>query len=158
MQKPRPSSCHLYAGGRLGSKQVSPELILETCKHPSFDAVPDISTPHQWFAYAHLLDPHLTRSSAMPFPQRSPQWLFTNAAWGGLKPAPESRLRGAYPHLLCSYARFIKSALVAHLHISYFLQNCKKGKKKKRICLSDIRKHNLTVFSKGKDILQWAKD
>jgi len=37
----------LYAGRRSGSKQVSPELILETCKHPSFDAISDISTPHQ---------------------------------------------------------------------------------------------------------------
>jgi len=33
--------------------------------------------------------------------------LFTYAAWGGLKPAPVSRLRGAYPHLLGSYAHFI---------------------------------------------------
>ena len=43
---------------------------------------------------------------AGPFPQRSPPWLLTTAAWGALKPAPESRLRGAFPHLLCS--------LVAH--------------------------------------------
>ena len=32
--------------------------------------------------------------------------LFTYAAWGGLKPAPVSRLRGAYPHLLCSCTHF----------------------------------------------------
>jgi hypothetical protein len=79
-QKPEPSSYHLYAGRRPGSKQVSPELILETCKHPSFDAIPDISTSHQWFALAHLLDPYLTRSYAMPFPQRSPPGLLTTAA------------------------------------------------------------------------------
>ena len=34
---------------------------------------------------------------AGPFPQRSPQWLLTNAAWGVLEPAPASRLRGAKP-------------------------------------------------------------
>jgi hypothetical protein len=48
------------------------------------------------------------------FPKRSLPWLFTNAALGGLKPAPANRLRGARPHLLCSYAHFIQSALVAH--------------------------------------------
>ena len=37
-----------------------------SCRPPSthsFDAISDISTPHQWFACAHLLDPYLTRSS-----------------------------------------------------------------------------------------------
>src|SRR6516165_2251229 len=38
------------------------------------------------------------------FPQRSPPRLFTVAACGSLKPAPDGRLRGAYPHLLCSSA------------------------------------------------------
>ena len=36
-------------------------------------------------------------TTARPFPQRSPPWLLTTAAWGALKPAPESRLRGAIP-------------------------------------------------------------
>jgi hypothetical protein len=45
---------------------------------------------------------------AASFPKRSQPWLFTNAALGGLKPAPASRLRGANPHLLCSYAHFIE--------------------------------------------------
>ena len=44
---------------------------------------------------------------AMTFPQRSPQGLFTLAAWGGLEPPPVQWLRGASPHLLCSYAHFI---------------------------------------------------
>jgi hypothetical protein len=42
------------------------------------------------------------------FPKRSLPWLFSNAALGGLKPAPASRLRGAHPHLLCSCAHFMK--------------------------------------------------
>ena len=36
-----------------------------SCRPPSthsFDAVSDLSTPHQWFAGAHLLDPYLTQS------------------------------------------------------------------------------------------------
>jgi len=81
-----------------------------SCKPPSirsFDAVSDISTPQQWFAYAHLLDPYLTRSSPC---------LSLNAHHNGSLPmqlkvvlvsAPVSRLRGAHPHLLCSYAHFI---------------------------------------------------
>src|SRR3954454_2682760 len=42
-------------------------------------------------ALSHLLD-------------TTPPRLFTVAACGGLKPTPDGRLRGAYPHLLCSSA------------------------------------------------------
>src|SRR3954447_10533257 len=56
----------------------------------------NVSTRHQWFALARLRDPHLTGIACL-FPQRSRQWLLTDAAWGGLKPAPESRLRRACP-------------------------------------------------------------
>ena len=80
MQKPRPSSCHLYAGGRLGSKQVSPKLVQNQTQELSFDLVFTVSTPHQWFAGTHLLGPHLPRSFAVTFPQRSPPWLLTTAA------------------------------------------------------------------------------
>ncbi len=51
----------------------------------------------EWFAYAHLSESYLPRSYAVTFPKRSLPWLFTNAALGGLKPAPASRLRGAIP-------------------------------------------------------------
>jgi hypothetical protein len=47
MQKPNSDSRHLYAGGRLGSKQVAPKLILDPTKKPSFDLVHYISTPHR---------------------------------------------------------------------------------------------------------------
>ncbi|MGW8223591.1 MAG: hypothetical protein ACWGP1_15705, partial [Syntrophobacteria bacterium] len=40
---------------------------------------------------------------AVTFPKRSPPWLLTTAALGGLKSAPASRLRGAHPHLLHSF-------------------------------------------------------
>src|ERR1700736_3799614 len=62
-----------------------------------------LSTPNQRFACAHLSRPYLTRLFP-PFPQRSPPRLLTVAACGGLEPAPDSRLRGAYPHLLHSIA------------------------------------------------------
>jgi hypothetical protein len=59
--------------------------------------------------------PVANAQTAVTFPKRSLLWLFTNAALGGLKPAPASQLRGAFPHLLRSYAHFLyKSALVAH--------------------------------------------
>jgi hypothetical protein len=35
--------------------------------------------------------------------QRSPPWSFATAAWSGLGPAPESRSRGASPHLSRSF-------------------------------------------------------
>ncbi len=70
----------------------------------------------EWFACAHLSESHLPRSYAVTFPKRSPPWLLTTAALGGLKPAPANRLRGARPHLLCSYAHFMTSALVAHYY------------------------------------------
>jgi hypothetical protein len=54
------------------------------------------------FACARLSESHRPRSYAVTFPERSLPWLFTNAASGGLKPAPARRLRGALPHLLRS--------------------------------------------------------
>jgi hypothetical protein len=38
------------------------------------------------------------RMSFCLFPQRSPPRLLISAAWGGLRSAPESRPRGAFPH------------------------------------------------------------
>ena len=70
----------------------------------------------EWFACARLSESYLPRSYAVTFPKRSLPWLFTNAALGGLKPAPVSRLRGARPHLLCSYAHFTKKRARGALH------------------------------------------
>jgi len=49
-QKPGSSSRHLYTGGRLGSKQVSSNSILNPIKKLSFDLTSIFSMPHQWFA------------------------------------------------------------------------------------------------------------
>jgi hypothetical protein len=50
-----------------------------------------------------LVYPTLTCPGSRPglFTRRSPPRLFTAAARAGLRPAPESRSRGARPHLLC---------------------------------------------------------
>src|SRR3954463_603662 len=66
----------------------------------------NVSTRHQWFARARLRDPHLTGITCL-FRQRSRQRLLTDAAWRGLKPAPESRLRRAYLHLPYSSANLM---------------------------------------------------
>ncbi len=102
-KKPGSESRHLYTGGRLGSQQVSPKIILDPILKSSFDLVSIFSMPHQWFTCVRLSETHLPQSFAVTFPKRSPRWLLTNAAFGGLKPAPASRLRGAHPHLLCSF-------------------------------------------------------
>src|ERR1700722_18682899 len=51
-----------------------------------------------------LVFPTLTCPGSCPglFTRRSPPRLFTAAARAGLRPAPESRSRGAIPHLLRS--------------------------------------------------------
>src|SRR5262249_33330830 len=59
---------------------------------------------------------HPCRVRVPPFPQRSPPRLLTVAACGGLGPAPDSRRRGTYPHLLHSIAPPFASAFVAHSH------------------------------------------
>jgi len=72
--------------------------------------VPPVSTsPDQFRHFSNgslaLAFPHLTCRDLVPtFPQRSPRSLFTAAACGGLEPAPDRRLRGAYPHLSYSTA------------------------------------------------------
>src|SRR6516225_1670977 len=51
------------------------------------------------FTFVRLSDAHLHEIDLALFLQRSPPRLFTAAAWSGLGPAPETRSRGANPHL-----------------------------------------------------------
>ena len=70
--KPRPtSSRRLHDGHRPASRQASAGLIPGLWLGPGFDAVYPISTRHQRFTRVRLLGPHLTRSTARLFPQRS---------------------------------------------------------------------------------------
>jgi hypothetical protein len=70
---------------------------------PGFGDIPTLSTPHRRFTCVRLLGPHLT-DSGRPFPERSPPWLLTTAASGGLGPGPATRSRGTFPHLSRSTA------------------------------------------------------
>jgi hypothetical protein len=63
MLKPVPSSCRLYTGCRLNSKQVTFRLVLREFIALSFDSIfRYLSMRLQRFAYAHLLGTHLTFS------------------------------------------------------------------------------------------------
>ena len=63
---PRRSLDQVHAISMPDAAQTINRLPLDlSCRPPSirsFDAVSDISTPHQWFACTHLLDPYRTRS------------------------------------------------------------------------------------------------
>ena len=122
-QKPGSSSCHLYAGRRPASKQAPSGLILELSEHPSSDVIPDISTPHRWFAVAHLLDPHLipsneTFSLTLTTPalyQRSLRRFETCSC----KPAPRG-LPSSFVQLRTLFFLFIKCARGTLRHITGF--------------------------------------
>jgi hypothetical protein len=77
-------------------------------QQPYFMEGPKLQRRYYDGACARLSGSYLPRSYVATFPKRSQPWLFTNAALGGLKPAPASRLRGVCPHLLCSYAHFLE--------------------------------------------------
>src|SRR5260370_38507692 len=58
---------------------------------------------------------HTYRNLVPTFPQRSPPWLLTAAACGGLRSAPDCRTRRALLHLSYSCAPpILISALVTH--------------------------------------------
>src|SRR5208282_2802218 len=70
-----------------------------------------LSTLHRRFAYARLSQSCLPESRS-GFPQRSPPWLLTTAACGGLRPAPDCRPRRTILHLSYSYASPFGPALL----------------------------------------------
>src|SRR5215468_4298334 len=58
--RPRPRSCHVYAGHHAARKQVPAALLPGAGNSPGFDVILNVSTRHPWFAGAHLRGPHLT--------------------------------------------------------------------------------------------------
>jgi hypothetical protein len=50
--------------------------------------------------------------------QRSPLWLFTTTARSGLRTAPESRSRGAFPHLFRSFTTWLSVVRTSFLVVS----------------------------------------
>jgi len=105
-KKPGSESRHLYTGGRLGSQQVSPKLILNPILKSSFGLVSIFLMPHQWFTCVRLSEPHLPQSSAVTFPktlttmalyQRSFGWFEACSCKPASRGLPSSplQLRGA---------------------------------------------------------------
>ena len=74
-----------------------PSLSREKGQPPVLTSSNPLSTLHRRFAYARLSQSCLPESRS-GFPQRSPPWLLTTAACGGLRPAPDCRPRRAHLH------------------------------------------------------------
>ena len=122
-QEPEPRSRRLYAGHHRGRKQVTPRTCPRPTTPPGFDVVHTLSTLHRRFTCVRLLDPHLTRVNARPFPKRSPPaFCRSSFRWFGtliLQPDSEG------PTLISYAARLLRSnsmpepssrAVVAHSH------------------------------------------
>jgi len=88
-----------------------PSLSREKGQPPVLTSSNPLSTLHRRFAYARLSQSCLPEPRS-GFPQRSPPWLLTTAACGGLRPAPDCRPRRAILHLSYSYASPFGPALL----------------------------------------------
>jgi hypothetical protein len=110
-QQPASASRPLYAGRRPRSHQAPCGLVPGGLYAPGFDdtyLLNDASS--KGFTFVRLSDAHLHGFIPALLLQRSPPRLFTAAAWSGLRSAPESRSRGALPHLSRSLpTRFVSS-------------------------------------------------
>ncbi len=101
--KPVSSSCRLYTGCRQDRKQVPSWLILEHLHGSSFDSVlGNFRCVIGRFAFAHLLDTHLTSFRCL-FHGRSPPRLFKRSSTGrfeanSCKPAPGGPLPSSVQH------------------------------------------------------------
>jgi hypothetical protein len=114
---------HLYTGGYLGSKQVSPKLILDPILKSSFDLISIFSMPCQRFTYVRLSEPHLPQSYAVTFPktlttmalnQRSFWWFEAYSCKPASRGHPSSplQLRGAQDSRNRNYYRHFLSPVI----------------------------------------------
>src|SRR5215470_17959780 len=78
--------------------RTAPVLVPGEASTAGFDIIYGVSTLHRRFAALASPD-HTCRDLVPAFLQRSPRSLLTAAAWSGLRPAPDCRLRGVCPHL-----------------------------------------------------------
>ena len=92
-----------------------PSFIPSQRLEPGFGDVPMLSTGHQRFTCIRLTSAHLTGLSRL-FRNAHHPGRWAKAACGGLDPDPAIRVRGAYPHLLCSKAA--SSRLLNHCPLS----------------------------------------
>ena len=134
---------------------TSLDLRISLCSWEIHYRAADWTLPGRTYAFAFPRDAGPAPGSN---PKRSQPWLFTNAALGGLKPAPASRLRGAkqpssFVQLRTLYSKvrswrttwrdpaninpprqlcflMISAIKINHtsVQISTFLRKCKKGK------------------------------
>ena len=103
-RKPASNSRPLYAGRRLPSHQAPGRLVPEGIRAPGFDDIKLLNDASSVGSLSFVFRMHTcSRSCLELLLQRSPPRLFTAAAWSGLRPAPESRSRGACPHLSRSF-------------------------------------------------------
>ena len=78
-----------------------PSFLPDQQLEPGFGDVPTLSTLHQRFTCVRLTGAHLTGDSRL-FRNAHHPGRGAAAACGGLDPGPATRVRGAFPHLLCS--------------------------------------------------------
>ena len=80
-----------------------PGFVPDPPKEPGFDGFYDwISTLSQRFTCVRLLGRHLTSFRLAFSTDAHHARSYPRAALGGLEPGPVPRLRGAFPHQLCS--------------------------------------------------------
>jgi hypothetical protein len=99
-QKPASDSRPLYADRHLPSHQASDRLIPEEFI-PLVLTVPILLRAFRQRVHFRSSFGYSPAQGSCPEPllQRLSPWLFATVAWSGLGPAPESRSRGAYPHV-----------------------------------------------------------
>jgi len=99
-REPVSASRPLYAGRRLPSHQAPGRLVPGDGVTPGFDDGPLANDASSKGSLSFVSPTHTcSRYFLELFLQRSLPRLLTAAAWSGLRPAPESRSRGANPHL-----------------------------------------------------------
>jgi hypothetical protein len=103
-KKPASDSRPLHAGRRPPSHQAADRLIPEEPYAPGFGDIWIFNDASSMGLLSFVSRTHTcSRYFLELWLQRSPPWLFTTAAWSGLRPAPESRSRWAFPHLFRSF-------------------------------------------------------
>src|ERR1019366_2345920 len=115
VQEPDPASRRLHAGCRPGTLQANPRAYpgsstLLRFRHPLWHF--DTSSAVRFRSPLRTIPDGISSRLLL---QRSPQPLLTIAACSGLRPAPDCRPRGAFPHLLYSSTpSFTEAVFVTH--------------------------------------------
>ena len=154
-RKPASDSRPLYADRHLPSHQASDRLIPEELTTPGFDGA-SIANDASSAGSLSFVFRILTCSGSCPelLLQRSPPRSFAAAAWSGLGPAPESRSRGASPHLSRS---FKTSLLLTSFHsVSAAHMNSATSSAADPITTNTFRQPADVVTFSGMPASQWA--